>query len=281
MELDKTNFKVEPANGSDLTVNDNGKTVVKVTLLTAPQDMATKEVKTSRALSVKIDADGNGIADEDQNFDIAKTKTIKVIEDPTVISYEVDSKDGQTPFNTAGLVVELTDSTGKTVKYTANELKNMTDKITVEPADGNNIGLDKNDQKVKVTVTAVAGEEKPTAESTNAIKVEIKAPEAPVVDLIKSGDEKVLVKEPTIGNEVTVTLPSGKQVVVTKGDNNKWTMPNGDEVPVVNGKLEIPVDKVTEGEVKVEVKDKDSSKTAETVIKVQKATVAKRTIQLQ
>ena len=280
MELDKTNFKVEPANGSDLTVNDNGKTVVKVTLLTAPQDMATKEVKTSRALSVKIDADGNGIADEDQNFDIAKTKTIKVIEDPTVISYEVDSKDGQTPFNTAGLVVELTDSTGKTVKYTANELKNMTDKITVEPADGNNIGLDKNDQKVKVTVTAVAGEEKPTAESTNAIKVEIKAPEAPVVDLIKSGDEKVLVKEPTIGNEVTVTLPSGKQVVVTKGDNNKWTMPNGDEVPVVNGKLEIPVDKVTEGEVKVEVKDKDSSKTAETVIKVQKATVAKRTIQI-
>lgn len=280
MELDKTNFKVEPANGSDLTVKDNGKTVVKVTLPNAPTEMATKEVETSRAISVKIDADGNGIADEDQNFDITKTKTIKVIEDPTVMAYEVDSKDGQTLFNTAGLVVELTDSTGKTAKYTANELKNMKDKITIDPADGKNIGLDKNDQKVKVTVTAAAGEEKPTAESTNAIKVEIKAPEAPVVDPIKAGDDKVVVKEPQVGNQVTITLPGGKQVIVTKGDNNKWTAPNGDNVPVDNGKLNIPVDKVTEGQVKVEVKDNDSGKTAETIVEVQKTIVEKKAIKI-
>ena len=281
---DKTNFKVEPANGTDLTIKTNNGKKVKVTLLTAPQDMKAKEVETQKALTVKLDANGNGIADEDEIFDFAKTKSVRILEEPTKMSYEIDKKDGTTKFETAGLVIELTDVTGKTVKYTASELNALTNKITVEPANGADIGLAQNDKKLKVTVTSATGTEKPTVESTKAITVEIKAPAAPVVDPIKSGDDKVVVEKPAIGDEVVVTLPDGTKVVAKKDkDTDKWTASEVDdqgqpkpgtekEVPVNNGKLEIPVDKdkVTEGEVKVAVKDNDSGKSAEVVVKIDK-----------
>lgn len=284
---DQTNFKVEPANGTDLTIKTNNGKKVKVTLLTAPQEMKAKEVETQKALTVKLDANGNGIADEDEIFDFAKTKSVRILEEPTKMAYEIDKKDGTTKFETAGLVIELTDVTGKTVKYTASELNALTNKINIEPANGKEIGLAQNNTKLKVTVTSATGTEEPTVESTKAITVEIKAPTAPVVDPIKSGDDKVVVEKPAIGDEVVVTLPDGTKVVAKKDstDPNKWTASEVDDkdqpkpgtekdVPVNNGKLEIPVDKdkVTEGrEVKVEVKDNDSKKSSETKVKVSKA----------
>lgn len=291
---DKTNFKVEPANGTDLTIDANNGKKVKVTFLTAPQDMKVKEVETQKALSVKLDANGNGIADEDEIFDFAKTKSVRILEEPTKMAYEIDKKDGKTKFETAGLVIELTDVTGKTVKYTASELNALINKITVEPANGADIGLAQNGNKLKVTVESATGTEKPTVESTKAITVEIKAPAAPVVDPIKSGNDKVVVEKPAIGDEITVTLPDGTKVVAKKDkDTDKWTASEVDdqdqpkpgtekEVPVNNGKLEIPVDKtkVTEGEVKVEVKDNDSGKSTEVVVKVQKVFVAKKKIDI-
>lgn len=281
---DQTNFKVEPANGTDLTIKTNNGKKVKVTLLTAPQDMKAKEVETQKALTVKLDANGNGIADEDEIFDFAKTKSVRILEEPNKMAYEIDKKDGTTKFETAGLVIELTDVTGKTVKYTASELNALSNKITIEPANGADIGLAQNGKNLKVTVTSATGTEKPTVESTKAITVEIKAPAAPVVDPIKSGDDKVVVEKPAIGDEVVVTLPDGTKVVAKKDkDTDKWTASEVDdqgqpkpgtekEVPVNNGKLEIPVDKdkVTEGEVKVAVKDNDSGKSAEVVVKIDK-----------
>lgn len=284
---DKTNFKVAPANEEEIGLDKNGQKV-KVTLLNAPQDMTVKEVETSKALSVKLDANGNGIADEDEIFDIAKTKSVRILEEPTKMAYEIDKKDVTTKFETAGLVIELTDVTGKTVKYTASELNALTNKINIEPANGKEIGLAQNNTKLKVTVTSATGTEKPTVESTKAITVEIKAPTAPVVDPIKSGDDKVVVEKPAIGDEVLVTLPDGTKVVAKKDKTDptnpdKWTASEVDdqdqpkpgtekEVPVNNGKLEIPVDKdkVTEGEVKVAVKDNDSMKSTEVVVKIEK-----------
>lgn len=287
---DQTNFKIEPANGEKIGLDKNGQKA-KITLLTAPQDMTAKEVETSKALSVKLDANGNGIADEDEIFDIAKTKSVRILEEPNKMAYEIDKKNGTTKFETAGLVLELTDVTGKTVKYTASELNALTNKITIAPANGADIGLAQNDKPLKVTVTAVPGATQPTATSRNNITVEIKAPAAPVVDPIKSGDEKVVVEKPAIGDEVTVTLPDNTEVKVTKDpETGKWTTPDVDEngqpktdpstgqvitkeVPVNNdGKLEIPVDKnkVTEGEVKVAVKDNDSGKTTEVAVKIEK-----------
>lgn len=288
---DQTNFKIEPANGEKIGLDKNGQKA-KVTLLSAPQDMTAKEVETSKALSVKLDANGNGIADEDEVFDIAKTKSVRILEEPNKMAYEIDKKDGTTKFETAGLVIELTDVTGKTVKYTASELNALSDKITIAPANGADIGLAQNGKKLKVTVKSATGTEKPTVESTKAITVEIKAPAAPVVDPIKSGDDKVVVEKPAIGDEIVVTLPDNTEVKVTKDpETGNWTTPDVDEngqpktdpstgqvitkdVPVNNdGKLEIPVDKnkVTEGDVRVAVKDNDSGKTTEVVVKIEKA----------
>lgn len=286
---DKNNFSIEPDNGADLTIAANNGQKVKVTLLTAPQGM-TATVETQKALSVKLDANGNGIPDDEETFDIAKTKSVKIITEPNKMAYEIDSKIGKTQFDASGLLIELTDGMGKSIRYTADELKALTNEIKVDPANGADIGFAQNNTKLKVIVNSATGTEIASVESTKAITVEIKAPAAPVVDPIKSGDDKVVVKEPALGDEVTVTLPDGTKVVAKKDkDTGKWTakeLDNQDrpitnpetgdpivkEVPVNNGKLEIPVDKtkVTEGDVKVAVKDNDSGKTTETVVKIEK-----------
>ena len=123
---------------------------------------------------VKVDKDGNGVADNEEDFDIKKVTKVEVLQDPTKMDYLVGSKDGKTKFQTSGLVVKLTDSRGKEVKYTADELKGM-DGITIEPADQAEIGLDKNGTKLKVTVTGSEQAEKPTAESKGNITVKVDA----------------------------------------------------------------------------------------------------------
>ena len=134
------------------------------------------EKKESLPAKTKVfdDKDKDGQDDRLQDFDIKKVTNVEVIQDPTKMDYLVGAKDGKTPFETAGLVIKLTDSTGKEVKYTAEELKGM-DGITIEPADGTEIGLDKNNTKLKVTVTGSELAEKPTAESKNNITVKLDA----------------------------------------------------------------------------------------------------------
>ncbi|MFP7697397.1 Rib/alpha-like domain-containing protein, partial [Trueperella sp. LYQ143] len=103
------------------------------------------------------------------------------------------------------------------------------------------------DQDVTIKVTYP---DKSTETVTGKITVTDAAPTKPVVDPIKAGDDKVKVGEPLVGDTVVVTLPDGSEVVVTKDPTTgKWTTGTGTEVPVKDGKLEIPVDpaKTTEG----------------------------------
>ena len=133
-----------------------------------------KLVSDATATIVKIDKDGNGKADNEEDFDIKKVTSVEVLQDPTKMDYLVTTKDGTTPFKTAGLVIKLTDSTGKEVKYTADEIKTVQG-ITVEPADNESIGLNKNNTKLKVTVTGSDLDTKPSAESKKNITVKLDA----------------------------------------------------------------------------------------------------------
>ena len=134
-----------------------------------------KLVSDATATIVKRDADNNKKDDKAQDFDIKKATKVEIVENPAKMDYLVKSKEGKTNFETAGLVIKLTDSAGKEVKYTAGDLKNMTNEITVEPADQAEIGVDKNNTKLKVTVKGSDLTEKPSVESTKPITVQVDA----------------------------------------------------------------------------------------------------------
>ncbi len=98
-------------------------------------------------------------------------------------------------------------------------------------------------------------------------------PAKPEVDPINKDDNTVKVKVPAgeNDNKVVVELPGGSKVEVTKGEDGTWNTGDGTEVPVKDGKLEIPVDNTTiqnGGDVKVTVEDKDGRKSDETTVTV-------------
>ncbi|MFP5528236.1 Ig-like domain-containing protein [Peptococcus simiae] len=167
IKADTTNFKVEPVDGSNLTTANDGKKV-KVTLVKAPDTMQTKFVETSKALSVKLDKNNNGIADEKEAFDIDKTTEVVIIQNPSKMDYLVETKEGTTPFDTAGLVIKLKDASGKTVTYNAEELKGLTDKITLSPANEEALSLDNGKTKtMSFTVTVPGAKDQPSATGGN------------------------------------------------------------------------------------------------------------------
>ncbi|WP_215506667.1 hypothetical protein [Peptoniphilus sp. EMRHCC_23] len=141
-----------------------------------------KLVSDPTATVVRRDADNNKEDDKGQDFDIKKAAKVEIVEEPTKMDYLVKDKNSKTKFETAGLVIKITDSAGKEIKYTASELKNMTDKITVEPADQAEIGVDKNNTKLKVTVKGSDLTEKPSVESTKPITVQVDADENGIAD---------------------------------------------------------------------------------------------------
>lgn len=170
LAADTTNFTVAPANGVDLTIAANHDKKVKVTLKTAPADMTTKEVETSRALSIKLDANNNGIADDQEVFDITKATKVEIIKNPDKMNYSVKEKTDKTPFDAKGLMIRLTDDSGKTATYTYDDIMKAENngKFTLSPADKEQIGL-KEDGSVntipfKVTVTGAETKPSVTAE---------------------------------------------------------------------------------------------------------------------
>ena len=114
---DDKNFTVAPAEGSDLGLTDSGKPV-KVTLNV--QGASVTVAQTSRNLSVKLDANGNGVDDEKEKLDLTKVTGIKIIKQPQ-LNYPITTVGGKTNINLSDMVVELTDGVNK-ANYTAQEL---------------------------------------------------------------------------------------------------------------------------------------------------------------
>ena len=113
---DTKNFTVEPKEGTEIGLANNDKPI-KVTLNV--QGASVTEAKTSN-LSVKLDANGNGIDDEKEKLDLAKVTGIKIIKQPQ-LNYPITTEGGKTNINLSDMVVELTDGVNK-ANYTAQEL---------------------------------------------------------------------------------------------------------------------------------------------------------------
>ena len=218
---------------------------------------------------VKVDKDGNGTADNEEDFDIKKVTKVEVLQDPTKMDYLVASKTAKTPFKTAGLVIKLTDSTGKEVKYTADELKNM-DGIKIEPANDEEIGLDKNNTKLKVTVTGSDLTEKPTAESKKNITVKIDADGNGIADEDEKTPEpevyaRNIGKDPKV-TTVEVETEKNADVTIEYKDANgetKTITGKADDQGKLTKEITPKLDKDTP--VKVTVKDGEKKPTDKTV----------------
>ncbi|WP_072469998.1 Ig-like domain-containing protein [Urinicoccus massiliensis] len=266
---DTKNFTVEPADGADLTIAANNGQPIKVTLNV--KGASVTEAKTSN-LSVKLDANNNGIADEKEKFDIAKTTKVTIIQDPSKMNYLVNEANGTTPFETAGVVIKLEDASGKTVTYNAEELKNLTDKITLSPAEGEQLGLDNGKTKTTpftVTITGAEATDKPTATGGNVV-VKLDA------DQNGTADEDEKTPEPEVyarnigknPDKTTVEVETEKNADVTI----EYKDANGETQKIVakaddQGKLTKEIKPILKDgtEVKVTVKDGEKQPTEKTV----------------
>ena len=274
---DTTNFTVAPANGADLTIEANHDKKVKVTLKNAPADMTTKEVETSRALSVKLDANNNGTPDDQEVFDITKATKVEIIKNPDKMDYLVSKKDGKASFETKGLLIRLTDASGKTATYTAEDLEKdgIKDKFTLSPAKDQKLGLTAegktNSMDFTVTVTGATKEEKPTVKADRQVTVQLDA------DGNGKADETETTATPTvtarnIGENPTKTTvegtaPKGSTVTI------KYTPEGGQEttktVTATDGTYKLEIDPKLPVDTEVKVTAKDGEKKVSPEVKTQ------------
>ncbi|PWL97500.1 MAG: hypothetical protein DBY04_06225 [Clostridiales bacterium] len=273
---DTTNFTVAPANGADLTIEANHGKKVKVTLKNAPADMTTKEVETSRALSVKLDANNNGKPDDQEVFDITKATKVEIIKNPDKMDYLVSKKDGKASFETKGLLIRLTDASGKTATYTAEDLEKdgIKDKFTLSPAKDQKLGLTAegktNSMDFTVTVTGATKEEKPTVKADRKVTVQLDA------DGNGKADETETTATPTVtarnigtDNKTTVegTAPKGSTVTI------KYTPQGGQEttktVTATDGTYKLEIEPKLPVDTVVTVTAKDGEKKVSPEVKTQ------------
>lgn len=142
---DTTHFTVAPANGADLTIAANNGKPIKVTLNV--QGASVTEATTSN-LSVKLDANNNGIADEDEQTPEPNVLARNIGKDPQKTTVEIETQPK------AKVTIEYTDKDGQLKKIenlTAGKDGKLTQEITPKLKDGTD---------VKVTVQD--GEKKPT-----------------------------------------------------------------------------------------------------------------------
>ena len=212
---DTTNFTVAPAHNSDLTIDANHGKKVKVTLITAPADMQTKEVETTGNLSVKLDANNNGTPDDQEVFDIAKATKVEIIKNPDKMNYSVKEKTGKTPFDAKGVMIRLTDASGKTATYNYDDIMKAENKgkFTLSPADKAEIGLkeDGSVNAIPFTVTVTGAETKPSVTAKENITV--------ILDKDDNGvdDRTENTPEPTVtARNIGTDGPDGKKVPATK-----------------------------------------------------------------
>ncbi|MBU5670191.1 hypothetical protein KQI68_10150 [Peptoniphilus sp. MSJ-1] len=164
------------ANGDgDYTIEakQNGKPLAKDTEVKVTAQAEGKLVSDPTATVVKIDKDGNGKADDEEDFDIKKATNVEILSNPDKMDYLVNKKDEKATFDTTGLVIKLTDAAGNTAIYTSEELKNENG-ITLNPAHGAELGLT-DGTEFTVTVIGADAQNKPTVKADKQITVKLDA----------------------------------------------------------------------------------------------------------
>lgn len=214
---DKTNFTVAPANDELINIANHNNQKVKVTLNNAPDGMNPKFAETSKALSIQVDADGNGVADDKEKFDIAKATKVEIIKNPDKMDYLVETTDGKAKFDTSGLIIRLTDDSGKTATYKAEDLEKdgVKDKITLSPVKDAELGLSDNNKEFTVTVNGA--DKTPSVTADKKITVKLDADKSGTADEDeKTPDPKVVARNvgenPT---KTTVEIETEKNAKVT------------------------------------------------------------------
>ncbi|WP_138159302.1 S-layer homology domain-containing protein [Peptoniphilus catoniae] len=197
---------------------------------------------------------------------------------PNLVANDDGSVDITPPADedTKTVTVKYKDNDGNDKEVTAT--KGDDNKWTVP--DGSEVTVDENTGKITIPedkvkdgseVTATAkdktGNESDPASATAKTPVDTTAPAAP--NIVANDDGSVNITPPADEDTKTVTVKykdndgNDKEVTATKGDDNKWTVPDGSEVTVDEntGEITIPEDKVKDGsEVTATAKDKTGNK---------------------
>ena len=271
------NGKWTVPEGSDITVDpDTG-------VITVPADKVKDGTEVS---AVAKDKTGNASTPTDTSKANAKTPADK----KAPAAPKVEAKDNgdvtvTPPTDADTKEVEVTYvPTGKTeaVKVTATK-DPQTGKWSVP--EGSDVKVDPDSGVITVpadkvkdgTEVSAKAKDKTGNESTEAGKAtaktpaDKKAPAAPKVEAKDNGDVTVTPPTDADTKEVEVTYtPEGQtspvKVTATKGDNGKWTVPEGSDITVDpdTGVITVPADKVADGtEVSAKAKDKTGNESTE------------------
>lgn len=222
---------------------------------------APKTISEPQTTTVFNDTNNDGKPDGGK-VDLTKIQDIQVI-DPNKMTY-VEGTDGSLDLTGLKVVVRDTDEEIQIFEYdtTTNKFKDgdtVVDGFTVkvnnnEVAQGTTLtSVDHNNKKITVAYGQKSGE------TVQALKVTKTLP-APVVDDVKKGDKTVNVTVPTNGETKIIVKVGDKEVVAEKDSNGQWKV--GDKpVNTVDGKLQIPVEELKQGDVvKVTTEDPAGNK---------------------
>lgn len=268
---DAKNFTVEPANGADLTIAANNGKPIKVTLNV--EGATTKEATTSN-LSVKLDKDGNGVADDQEQFDIKKATKVEILQNPYKMNYSVTEKTGKTPFDAKGVIIRLTDASGKTATYNYDDIikDENKGKFTLSPADKAEIGLkeDGSVNTIPFTVTVTGADKKPSVTAKENITVILDKDGNGVDDRTEKTAEPDVIarnigKDPKV-TTVEVETEKNADVTIEYKDANgdtKTITGKADDRGKLTKEIQPKLDKDTE--VKVTVQDGEKQPTEKTV----------------
>ena len=251
----------------------DGAALAKDTEVKVTAQVAGKLESEPATATVKVDKDGNGVADNEEQFDIKKATKVEIIKNPDKMDYLVNTPEGKANFQTKGLVVKFTDDSGKSATYNAEELAKMND-VTIKPANNEEIGLTPegktNKMDLTVTVTGAEATDKPTAKADKQVTVKLD------VDGNNIADEDEKTPEPevyarNIGKDpkvTTVEVETEKNADVTieykdaNGDTKKITG-KADDQGKLTKEIKPKLEKGTD--VKVTVKDGEKQATEKTV----------------
>ena len=219
--------KFDPAGMVVTLTDENGKKVdvpaEKFTEygITVPTENLTKD-QTKVEVKVKDKKVEQAITVKEKEFDKEKIANIEIKTPPTKTKYTEGEK-----FDSAGMVVTLTDENGKKVDVPAEKFAEYGITVPTE-------NLTKDQTKVEVKV------KDKKAEQPITVTPKVSKTEMPVINNAKAGDKKITgTAEP--GATLTVTTPEGVKTVVA-GADGKWEITLG--TPLAEGNVIKAVAKV-------------------------------------